>query len=464
MIVNLGDREFKEIFNETSFFLPKRWDGKDFEQALGELFNKYQNNAFDVLFNLNDSNTINNIKHDCAINMERHCEAILKAKRKAYARANERMDRFYDEYRKKFQDPRRQRHFSEEDERMARLCKESIAYYCDMIIEKYSNEVNNSQRNNLEQFLHIYFKIAMSCSLIQQAVTDYLRGFPSDAYDRIDVLMTNIINESLGQYQKSTWLGEFYDTSSLKLYRAVSVEENVTHLRERIFHPPYNLSSKVSTNRYSIAGFPSLYLGTSVELCLEEMHNNPYEKYSICSRFEVCKNHNRREMKINVLELGIKPQDFSSEEEARDNTLEENARIKNLNKWINNTSVRKNYLVWYPLIASCSFIRAHRKDPFAPEYIIPQLLMQWLRKHNRSEDKFLGLRYFSCYSERSSDLGFNYVFPTSGLRFTEEKKYCSLLGTAFVLTRPLYLHNFKNIEDCEAALNADKKLKFFYED
>ena len=30
-------------------------------------------------------------------------------------------------------------------------------------------------------------------------------------------------------------------------------------------------------------------------------------------------------------------------------------------------TVKKAYLLWYPLIAACSFIRANKQDPFAPE-------------------------------------------------------------------------------------------------
>lgn len=40
--------------------------------------------------------------------------------------------------------------------------------------------------------------------------------------------------------------------------------------RTRVLHTPYNLRSKVSTSRYSIAGYPSLYLGTSLQLCCKE--------------------------------------------------------------------------------------------------------------------------------------------------------------------------------------------------
>lgn len=401
MIVELGDQDFKKIFNGTKFNLPIRWDGKDFEKSLKELFDEYQDNILSFLLEI--------------------------------------------------------------DENKAKANKNFHGY--DKLVEEEHYEK-----------MKYYYKIRTNCDLIIKAVKEYLRGLPADAYYYINILMNEMIKEPITDfYKKRTWIGDFNGYNSLKLYRVVCVDESTKQPRKRIFHPPYDMCTRISTNRYSIAGFPSLYLGTSVELCMEEMHNNPYEKNAICSRFEVTQNQTRDEIVINVLELAIKPQDFIEEEtENKDNVIDrnknesdsKNKRGKRL-KWISHPHVRGTYLLWYPLIAACSFIRAYRKAPFAPEYIVPQLLMQWLRKYNSKNGKaneFFGLRYFSCYSEKSSDLGFNYVFPTSGEPHIENENYCKLLGNSFELTKPIYLHNFNNIEDCEFALNNDIYLAPFFED
>ena len=56
------------------------------------------------------------------------------------------------------------------------------------------------------------------------------------------------------------------------LYRAVDVKDKAVHDRKRVFHVPFNLRSKMSTTRYSIPGYPALYLGTSIALNCEEIH------------------------------------------------------------------------------------------------------------------------------------------------------------------------------------------------
>lgn len=153
---------------------------------------------------------------------------------------------------------------------------------------------------------------------------------------------------------------------------------------------------------------------------------------------------------IDVIELGIKPKNFFEEENSNqynvDNIIGKTRRFNEFN--LNSVEVMSPYLYWYPLIAACSYIRVNKQDPFAAEYIIPQLLMQWIRNESDSE-KLIGIRYFSCASERASELGFNYVFPVSGEKDLHYNKYCKVLADAFKLTTPLYIHEFSSIADCE---------------
>lgn len=97
---------------------------------------------------------------------------------------------------------------------------------------------------------------------------------------------------------------------SLKLFHVTSVSNNRPYGRGRVFHTPYNLRSKVSTCRYSIAGYPSLYLGTSLDLCREEIHLNPHQDFALASIFKLERTVEYSNTNIQVIELGVKPQDF----------------------------------------------------------------------------------------------------------------------------------------------------------
>ena len=159
-------------------------------------------------------------------------------------------------------------------------------------------------------------------------------------------------------------------------------------------------------------------------------------------------------------ELSIKPQDFLETQVWENDTPHGRERRRGSHDgelWLKDEAVRGAYLMWYPLVAACSYIRVNKADPFAAEYIIPQLLMQWVRdqmrkSHQRGENAVVGIRYFSCASVRASRMGVNYVFPASGVWKWEKKPYCPVLAKTFRVSKPVYIHEFDSIAQCEEKL------------
>lgn len=298
---------------------------------------------------------------------------------------------------------------------------------------------------------------------ITKAVEEYQNGFPAKAYDTFQDLMEKLAQKPLRVYEKSGWESNWND--SLHLYRAARVDDNKNYSRLRVFHTPFNMRSKVSTCRYSIAGHPSLYLGTSLELCCNEINANPARDLILASDFQLDRDPSTSHLSIRVVELGIKPQDFiepddydDNQADVFDNNLQNSNKdrrklVRVISSGLTSKKTRERYLLWYPLIAACSFIRVNKKDPFAAEYIIPQLLMQWVRNEMADKgDELIGIRYFSCASIKDSDKGFNYVFPTSGEPVSPDIPYCKVLANAFMLTEPVYVHEYMSVQKCEAAL------------
>lgn len=323
----------------------------------------------------------------------------------------------------------------------------------------YLNAIENSCDFHYEETK--IGNITSVCELISIAVKHYLDGFPARAYKTFTRLMGILQQMPLKVYQKSCMGREPHYDDRLNLFRVANVDDNKNCARTRIFHTPYNMRSKVSTSRYSIAGYPSLYLGTSLELCCEEVQYNPYKGPAIASKFKLERNIEINRTEINVIELALKPQDFL--EQNRNNDF--NRRFFDEIDLTNKDKVRRAYLLWYPLIAACSFIRTNKSHPFAVEYIIPQLLMQWLRcemskENNRNYGRLIGIRYFSCASVRASDMGFNYVFPVSGEQISAKFPYCPILSKSFYLTKPHFIKDYPNIESCEFALIDDNDIDF----
>ena len=259
-------------------------------------------------------------------------------------------------------------------------------------------------------------------------------------------------------YQKSV-SGHDIVGSELNLYRVVKTDGKASsYPRTRAFHTPYNLRSKVSSARYSIAGYPCLYLGTSLRLCCDEIQCDIKRDNVIASRFVWERDPEISHSDISVLEMAIKPQDF----------FPKKAGSRPIGRYfdevdLNDGALRYRYMLWYPIIAASSYIRQNKNDPFAAEYIVPQLLMQWVREeavcNENKVPRIIGIRYFSCASEKASDMGFNYVFPVSGSQVSENIPYCKLLGRSFKLTRPHFGNKYKTYDKCERALLTDSELK-----
>ena len=320
------------------------------------------------------------------------------------------------------------------------------------LLDTYTNQLANYCKNNgnggLYQINVDLDEIHSVCESLIKCIREYHNGFPARAFFVMNKIMEHLIMAPLKVYQKTGWR-EPLENDRLHLFRVREVNDGSIYKRKDIFHVPISARSKISTCRYSIAGFPSLYLSTSIKLALEETNCN--RKKAIVSRYKLIRA--QRTVNIQVLELGIKPQDFI---QRNNETQAIPERIKNSSLDLYSWDVRSAYLKWYPLIAACSFIRANRNDPFASEYIIPQLLMQWVRSaiDNRS---MMGIRYFSCASIKASDMGFDYVFPVNNWEY--EGKYCSVLRDSFKLTDPVYIRDYPRIEECERDLLEDIDLK-----
>lgn len=284
--------------------------------------------------------------------------------------------------------------------------------------------------------------IQFVCDMLKQCIHEYHKGFPAAAFKTMAKVMNCLMETPLRVYQKSGDL-EPLEQDRLYLFRLRGINDAAKHTRKDVFHVPACARSMISTCRYSIAGYPALYLTTSIGLGLEEIGNTAAN--ILVSRFKIMRP--QRRLNIRVLELGIRPQDFYEENrEYNDRDLP----VKDLRGIdLRNHHIRSCYLQWYPLIAACSFIRANKNTPFSSEYIIPQLLMQWVRRQIRRHE-LMGIRYFSCASIRAADLGLDYVFPVHNTSYQEG--YCSILRDSFSLTNPVYLRDYSTTDQCEKYL------------
>ncbi|UPT69669.1 MAG: RES family NAD+ phosphorylase [Flavobacterium sp. JAD_PAG50586_2] len=187
--------------------------------------------------------------------------------------------------------------------------------------------------------------------------------------------------------------------------------ENKMFSKEDLFHIKFELRHIVSTNRFSVPGFPALYLGDTTYTCWEEFGQHKLRDLYF-SRFQ-----NTRDLKVIHIE---KIEDF----------LEKLDGEKDIN-----LTQTLSYFVLFPLTIACSIKTQFPLGNFKPEYIIPQLLLQYISKKPNID----GLKFPSTridYSRLSKVKGYNYVFPVKSIT---KSGFCEILKETFHCTEPTSL-------------------------
>ena len=197
------------------------------------------------------------------------------------------------------------------------------------------------------------------CEGLLNVLAEYHRGLPASAFNKFDRLMTEI---SRTHEMPRASLKD--STQANCLFRMRLIDEGLVYPRKEIFHPSTSCRHLIGTNRYSIPGYPTLYLTDSLTLAQRESGG---ASSAIVALFQL-----NRGFQLGIIELGIRPRDFDL------NVESPRSKTSTSVEQLSGRAVQ-NYLIWFPLLAGCSFVRAHPGSPYADEYVLPQLLMQWIR-------------------------------------------------------------------------------------
>lgn len=352
------------------------------------------------------------------------------------------------------------------------------------MIEKGINLPQKTKSNYINELKNVYEKykkilkensiilkdinINININEIDNICNELIKDFNKKNYskDFSKIMEYLYTNHFLGIYKKNLSIKEsktFYDY--LILYRVRSVEKKFNKVsRSEIFHRPYDLFDDVG--RYGRIKVPCLYLATSIELCINEIHENI--DFGLVGSFKINRTNKRT---IEILELAIKPGDFldASKIISQADRIKEGYKCRNFDEFKLNSGVaRKTYLYWFPLIAACSFARNDemvKGNKINDEYKISNELMEWIINKNRGydSDRLIGLRYFSCALDDKgectpSELGFNYVLPAT--ERIDNNKYCNKLCESVFVNEPKII-DFTNIKERE--IIKEKQLNYINE-
>jgi hypothetical protein len=280
--------------------------------------------------------------------------------------------------------------------------------------------------------------LELKLSLYTEKIDNLPNNFPlinkiKEQLDNIKLLNKNlldIINKYLWGSQKGTTesFQELIENSFLKnillnlseniekenktkqkLFRLRQSETDLIE-RNQMFHIPFSCRHLVANQRYSIAGLPCLYLGSSIYVSWLEL-NRPNLSNIFISGYKSTNS-------LSVLNLAYDLNLIIDEFEK--SIISENQFIEKLVLW--------------PLVMACSFQIKYPNAPFHEEYIIPGLLLEWITFESKN---IQGLKYLSTKitSLNKYSYGINYVFPPQDKN--DKYKFCPVLEKNFTLTKPL---------------------------
>ncbi|MGY3943111.1 hypothetical protein [Aeromonas tecta] len=300
-------------------------------------------------------------------------------------------------------------------------------------LDNYLDRIRKLQKiGSVEAYLHDNTsKLERVCEQIIMSLDEYLSGNAGSAYDAFERLMDlPIIKDNIPKLVRDI---QHFLKSDDKLYRVRCSDHELSE-RKDMFHIPFHLRHLVGTQRYSIAGLPCLYLGTSIYVCWQEM-GKPDLNRMYLSRYE-CVN----EESVSVI-------NFSYSLETLKKTEFENLFFPEDDEHDGNVDLQNAYIVMYPLLIACSYNRAFNGGNFNIEYIIPNLLLQWISKEKSNVS---GISYFSTKTPqlRHSKIGINFVFPPDRA-LVQLSGFCAKLKENFNLTKPISWQLLNTIDSTE---------------
>lgn len=251
-------------------------------------------------------------------------------------------------------------------------------------------------------------EIAYVCEVVKAIVKAQYKGLHSQAFRKLSNLLSGTAgHEGFGNVLFVTPLRP---KSSLYRARVHNVPKKFTY--KDMFHIPFDKRGIVQTQRYSFPGYPCLYVGESAYACWEEMHRVDFD-LCMMSRVE-------NQKVVYLLDMRMPNKDD-----------------------FDRKLVATLYL--FPLLLSCMVMVSNRDNVFKPEYIVPQLLTEWLITHNdkpetKRNDSFVyGIRYTSSlktdeFEFPKSKLDNIALFPIDALGVNSN--YCPKLAENFLITDP----------------------------
>lgn len=242
---------------------------------------------------------------------------------------------------------------------------------------------------------------------IKKALNYYLDGSMSTSYYSFNKWWNGKVNHP----GASLLVNKVYPIEKNDVFYRIRTDsdESKPFKAEDMFHIPFHYRNRVNTNRFSLPGFPALYMSRSIYTCWEEMRRPPFDKFCVSKIIA------KEKVKLLDLRLWRTLSD-------KDSALE--------------------YLLMLPIIMACSIKTKDDTGAFKLEYVIPQMMLHSVIKENdyRGKHRYEGIVYNSTRFHQglySNDYSFSedFIIP---VRKSKEFGFCNKLCKQFQITDSIH--------------------------
>lgn len=279
--------------------------------------------------------------------------------------------------------------------------------YLNLLKELDDNEISGHDsllgtltKESLIELCKSTFQSVVNC------IKTYLdKGDPHAAYEEFAKRFSAIANP--GKVSPVSALS-FVDIDT-NHYRLRVSQENIMNVHG-LFHVPFEKRHVISSYRYSIPGYPTLYLSNSVYVAFKELSEPDYDNLYVSK------------LNINASEDSPQLLDLTQQTEI--------GRSDRLNIYL--------YLARWPLLMACSF-KAAITDIFKVEYVLPQIVFLWVKKNIRigNSQRVIGVRYSSSKIPHDKDHQGYFYNTAIPVHAALEAGYCTQLSKLFSMTAPV---------------------------
>ena len=264
--------------------------------------------------------------------------------------------------------------------------------------ERFIEMVNQSELDDLLdiEFVKKIYDIGIKCTQC------YLEG---QLEESIKIIESNFWGDELDERMLESFHHPIYvEENELILFRLRKNDCSRLFNSSEMFHIAFENRSKVSNQRYSYAGYPCLYLGSSIYGCWEETGRPNVDMFNV---------------------IAVKNADFITFIDLRVPHFSKDTNVMDID-------IYHAIITWL-----CSFKAANKDVPFIVEYVIPQMIVSSFVKNFNKRRKIQG------YYRNAIPMGIAYTSSTyyEPTRLFDERE----LFTNYVI--PVVVHKPKGLCD-----------------